>query len=485
MNKLLSREIDFIFDPTYSKINKKIDLIIKELTGIFGNQYKELFKNRINNTNFVFYNKITDLEKYIDLNKDLFLGECDKTILNYYNEFSDRISKFNDDVSSLKNKLRSKFILDVCDFLNYDDQSYIRNHKKIDYSRLCCYPLFFSENSSKLIDGLINYFSNEAESKFRDSKTSILELERIVNNRELCLKLLGIRNVNLNSFDISTISDLLEIVEKYNDMFDEEFNLLNLDKKYLVNNYLIGKNLVNKVKNSDVKKSLEYMISNDNEYVKKINDEIIDILYKVNEPIYYHFDDKHSGEKVKFLLFSPCMNYEYLDFLFVRTICRIAIEPDFESQNADDAIFGNDRYSYFNRLLFDYLSYEILKNINLRGSKLICFNMNLNIHELNDGLFLISKFYEMYSNVVFESMMENSKFNFYNLVGDKNFENYIDIVNKYYSDCDERVLSNKGRRVSGYVEMIRNILNISLSNMEQYRKILLNKERYDSINNNI
>lgn len=483
MNKLLSREFDFVFDPSYSKINKKIDLVVKELSGIFGSQYRNVFKERIGKANFIFYNRITDLDKYIKVNEEFFNDDCDKKILSMYKSSMKKISEFNDSIESLKNKLRSKFISEVSEFLNYDDQSYLKNHRKIDYSRLCCYPIFFNDNSSKLIDGLLNYFSDEVEAKYRDPKTDVLELERIVNNREMCLKLLGLRNVNLNSFDISSISKLFETVDKYNNIFAEEFNQLNLDKDYIIDNYLISNKLLSHIKDGESKKNLEYILSNDMDYVESINNDIMNYLYIINESMNLYVDDKYSGERFKFVLFSPCMNYENLDYLFVRSICRVALEPVLNNENEDATFFGNDKYFYYNNLLIDYVSYMIMENINNRGSKIICSNMNLNVSGINDGLFLMADFYELYKDTIFVSTIEDNKWYFYNLVGERNFENFIDIVNKYYYDVNDKISSNKSRRIFSNVEMIKNILRISLSNMEQYKKILLDKDRYDHINN--
>lgn len=479
MNKLLSRELEFIFDPSYSKISKKVDLVIKELSNIVGTQYKSLFKERIDNTNFVFYNRMTDLEKYLELKKDLFTDDCDKKTLASYKNIKKEISTFKNSVDKIKNKFRTKFINEACDFLCFDDQNYIRNHKKFDYSRLCCYPLFFNDNSNRLIDGLISYFSDDMEERFRNVKTDNLELERITNSREMCLKLLGLRNVNLNTFDLSNISELLVLIDKYNNLFAEEYNKLNLNNDYICDNFLFSKEKVSHMKDNSMKKNFEIVLKEKSDMVDSINNDILDVIYNTNESTIIYLNENFTGEKIRFALFSPCMNYEYLDYLFIRQICKIAFECD--NTEGENVILGNERYFNFYNLFIDYVASLILENINNRDSKIICFNTNLNVHEVNDGLFLLDKFYKSYSEAICASMVENNKTYFYDLVGLNNFENYVDIVNKYYYDRYDRTAF---KRSANYIEMIRNILDISLSNMEQYRKILLDKDRYDFINGN-
>ena len=102
MNKLMSREVDFIFDPTYTKVSKKVDLVIKELSNIVGMQYRDLFKNRVNETNFVFYNRTTDLEKYLINHEDFFAHESDKKSLDYYQKASSMINTFDSKRTSLQ-----------------------------------------------------------------------------------------------------------------------------------------------------------------------------------------------------------------------------------------------------------------------------------------------------------------------------------------------------------------------------------------------
>ncbi len=187
MNKLMSREVDFIFDPTYTKVSKKVDLVIKELSNIVGMQYRDLFKNRVNETNFVFYNRTTDLEKYLINHEDFFAHESDKKSLDYYQKASSMINTFDSKMDKVKKKLKVEFIKDISGFLSHDDQNYISNHERIDLLKLECYLLFFKDSTNTLIGGMIDCFFDDAEAKLKNPKTNVLELERILNNREVVL----------------------------------------------------------------------------------------------------------------------------------------------------------------------------------------------------------------------------------------------------------------------------------------------------------
>ena len=68
MVKLIAKELDFVLEPTYTKISKSVNSITKELINIVGKQYGGIINDRVSKTNFVFFNKITDLKKYCEAN---------------------------------------------------------------------------------------------------------------------------------------------------------------------------------------------------------------------------------------------------------------------------------------------------------------------------------------------------------------------------------------------------------------------------------
>ena len=65
MDKLFIKEFNFILEPSYSKISKSISNITKELINIVGKQYSNIINERVLRTNFVFFNKIPDINKDI------------------------------------------------------------------------------------------------------------------------------------------------------------------------------------------------------------------------------------------------------------------------------------------------------------------------------------------------------------------------------------------------------------------------------------
>ena len=68
------------------------------------------------------------------------------------------------------------------------------------------------------------------------------------------------------------------------------------------------------------------------------------------------------------------------------------------------------------------------------------------------------------------------------MIGNSNFENFVNIINRYYFDHRGNLLTKKERSKAVFNATIRNILNISLENMEQYQKILINKDKYSNMN---
>ena len=183
MEKLVNKEIDFILEPSYKKINKTIKNITKELINIVGKQYSNIINERISRTNFVFFNKVSDLKKYISQNSTN-LKLIDKKNNTKYERINKNIIDYDKKLNKLIEKISTNFILEIKSELSEKDKEYITKHKKIDVKKLDCYKLFFSDNTDKIIDGLFYYFSNEYEKKLRDKKTTINKMEDIFNNRE-------------------------------------------------------------------------------------------------------------------------------------------------------------------------------------------------------------------------------------------------------------------------------------------------------------
>ncbi len=81
----------------------------------------------------------------------------------------------------------------------------------------------------------------------------------------------------------------------------------------------------------------------------------------------------------------------------------------------------------------------------------------------------------MYIN---ESLINNDNSYIFNQIGKANFENYVNIINKYFYDSRGNLLPITERRKAVFTTTIKNILHISLENMKQYKKILINKDKY-------
>ncbi len=483
MDKLITKEADFVFEPTYSKIAKIVNQITKELIQLIGPQYSNIIKERINNTNFVFFNKITDLKEYCDTNKDNIKKLNNKKIDTKYDIIEKGIVNYENKKSRLIKKLKLNFILEIQDELSADDQAYIRNHKKIDLENLSANSIFFNDEDDNLINGIFMYFSDEYEDKLKNKSTSISEMEEIFNNREKCLKSFGLQNVNVKSFARNSFDNLFDIINKYNNLYKEELDNLNLDKKKIVDDFLINDKFLTKIKN---KKVLEYftdLLKNNNSEVSKINDKIIDKIIDMKRPEIIWACDNYSDENnMRFLLFSPTMDFKNNDFLFVQQICRLAFNSEFYNNKSvvqDNTIIGKDNYLMFSNIVIDYIASQITKKM-WADDMAIINHTKQEETDINDDLFLVEKFYEKYNITIIDALINNDKNYLYEKIGKSNFENYVNIINRYYYDHHGNLLPVKERKKAVFTETIKNILEISLQNMEQYQKILINKDKYPS-----
>lgn len=486
MDKLIVKELDFVLEPTYTKISKSVNSITKELINIVGKQYSGIINDRVSKTNFVFFNKITDLKKYCEANSKNIKSLKDKKIDTKYENIMKNIESYEKNVSKISKKLSTDFINEIKDNLSENDKTYLNTHKKIDLTKLECYKLFFDEKSEKLIDGLIIYFSLEYEKKLKDKTTSISEMETIFNNREKCLKLLGIKNINVKIFDRETLNCLFDVINDYNNEYLNKINDLNLDKTKIIDSFLITEKLLNNTKNTKVSKYFLDLLKKDKKEITKMNEKIINKILKINEPeIIWAADNYSDDNNMRFLLFSPTMDFEKNDFLFVRQICRLAFNSEnFNNKSVvhDNIIIGKDKYSMFSNLIIDFIAYQITKRLNENKATIINSKKNKEIIDFNDGLFLVDKFYNNYNNEIIEAFINNDNKYIVNMIGNSNFENFINIINRYYFDHRGNLLTKKERSKAVFNATIKNILNISLENMEQYQKILINKDKYSNMN---
>ena len=189
MDKLLAKELDFVLEPTYTKISKTVNIIIKELVNLVGKQYSNIINERISRTNFVFFNKNSDLKNYYEVYSKEIKKIKDKKLSEKYENLNKTIHTYETKVNKVNKKISADFILEIKDDLSGEDQNYIKSHKKFDITKLNCYKLFFeSKYNDILLDGLFMCFSDEYEKKLKDKSTTINEMEEIFNNREKCLK---------------------------------------------------------------------------------------------------------------------------------------------------------------------------------------------------------------------------------------------------------------------------------------------------------
>lgn len=482
MDNLFCRELDFVLEPTYTKINKVVNIITNELIDIVGKQYSNIINDRILHTNFVFFNKITDLNNYCKTNSKKIESLNDKKLGTKYENIIKSIQSYDNKINKLYKHLRIDFIKEIQSNLSDTDQNYLNTHQKIDLKKLNCYPLFFSENSSKLIDGIIMCFSLEYEKKLKDKTTAILEMETIFNNRERCLELLGIQNTNVRCFKREKLNDLFDIIDKYNREYVDTINSWNVDAKKIINEFLLSEKLLNNKKNAKASKYFLNLLKKDKQKFDNINNKIISRISKINEPEILWTSDECSDDKnIRFFLFSPTMDCENNDFLFVKWICRLA----FNSENYNNksivngnSIIGKDKYLMFSNLIIDTIAYQITKKLYKNDIMIINLNKTKDITEFNNDLFLVDKFYQNYSNEIIESLINNNKRCICDVIGSNNFENFVNIINKYFYDCQGNLLSKEERNMSVFATTIKNILKISLENMEQYQRILINKDKY-------
>lgn len=488
MDKLIAKELDFILEPTYTKISKSVNNITKELINIIGSQYGNIINERISRTNFVFFNKITDLKKYCEVNSKNIKNLKDKKLDTKYAEIIKNIQIYENKVEKIIKKLRMAFITEIKDNLSEYDKNYLSTHKKIELTKLSCFKLFFDEKSNKLIDGIIMYFSDDYEKKLKDKTTSISEMETIFNNREKCLKLLGIKNINIKVFDRETLRNMFDIINKYNNQYIDDVNNINLDKNKIIDNFLLSEKLLNDSKNSRVSEYFLELFKKNKKEINKINDRIIDKIVEIDEPeIIWASDNCSDDNNMRFLLFSPTMDFEHNDFLFVKQICRLAFNSEnFNTKSVvqDNTIIGKDKYLMFSNLIIDFIAYQITKRLNENKALIVNCKKNKEIIDFNDGLFLVDKFYQNYNREIIESLINNDNRYIYNVIGVSNFENLVNIINKYFYDHHGNLLPKKDRNKAVFTTTIKNILNISLENMEQYQKILINKDKYSTKNNN-
>lgn len=485
MDKLLAKEIDFVLEPTYTKINKTVNVIIKELVNIVGKQYSSIINERISRTNFVFFNKNSDLKKYFEKYSKDIKKLKDKKISEKYENLNKVIHTYETKVTKVVTKISSDFILEIKDDLSDEDQNYIKSHKKIDLTKLNCYKLFFeTKDSNLLLDGLFMCFSDEYEKKLKDKSTTINEMEEIFNNREKCLKLLGVKNINIKTFDRNSLIHIFDSINKYNKQYRKELENLNLNKEEIIENFLLTEKLLNDTKNVKVSKYFNKLLKKNKTEINKINDRIINKIAILKEPDIIWASDNYSDDNnMRFLLFSPTMDFENNDFLFVRGICRLAFNSENFNNKAvvqDNSIIGKDKYLMFGNLIIDLIAYQITKKITENKTYIINSNVNNNMVNFEDGLFLVDKFYTNYNNSINQSLINNDNTYIYEQIGKANFENYINIINKYFYDCHGNLLPITERKKAVFTRTIENILKISLANMEQYKKILINKNKYST-----
>ena len=136
----------------------------------------------------------------------------------------------------------------------------------------------------------------------------------------------------------------------------------------------------------------------------------------------------------------------------------------------------------FCNLIIDYIAYQITKRLNENKDIIINSKKNKNITDFNESLFLVDKFYSNYNASIIESLINNDNKYIYNEIGVLNFENFVNIINKFFYNPHGILLSKKERSKEVFINTIKNILTISLNNMEQYKKILIDKNKY-SVNN--
>lgn len=482
MDKLLAKELDFVLDPTYTKISKSVNNITKELINIVGTQYSNIINERISRTNFVFFNKITDLNKYCKANAKKISNLDDKKIDSKYSSINKSIDLYNGKLEKLYKKMSNEFIVEIKDILSEKDKEYLTKHKNFDLTKLDCYNLFFNDKSTKLIDGLIIYFSNEYENKLKDKTTSISEMEKIFNNREKCLKLLGLKNMNVRLFDRDKFTNMFDIIDKYNNEYFNQVNNLNLDSKKIIADYLLSEKLLSDTKNAKVSKYFNNLIKKNKQKINKINNKIIDKIVNMEEPeILWACDNCSDDSNIRFLIFSPTMDFENNDFLFVKYICRLAFNSEnFNTKSVvhDNSIIGKDKYLMFSNLIIDYIAYQITQRLNENKAIIINYKKNKEIVDFNDGLFLVDKFYKNYNSDIIEALINNDSRYITNVIGASNFENLVNIINKYFYDHHGQLLSKKERCKAVFTNVIKTILNIALENIEQYQKILINKDKY-------
>lgn len=486
MDKLFIKEFNFILEPSYSKISKSISNITKELINIVGKQYSNIINERVLRTNFVFFNKIPDIKKYCLENEENIKEQNDKKIDAKYSQIEKEIKNYEVKLQQLRKKLSNNFILEIQDNLSSNDRVYIKNHKKIDLNKLECYDVFFSKSSDKLINGLFDYFSNFYEEKINNKSTSISELETIFNNREKCLKLIGLKNINVRVFDKKILENIFFIIDKYNEKYKTEEQCISINKTQIINEFLLSEKKINEAKNNKVSDYFSKLLKNNKNEIVKMNDKIINRMLEIDKPeIIWASDNCSDDNNMRFLLFSPTMDFEHNDFLFVKEICRLAFNSEnFNNKSLvkENSIIGKDKYFMFCNLIIDYIAYQITKRLNENKDIIINSKKNKNITDFNESLFLVDKFYSNYNASIIESLINNDNKYIYNEIGVLNFENFVNIINKFFYNPHGILLSKKERSKEVFINTIKNILTISLNNMEQYKKILIEKNKY-SVNN--
>ena len=130
MDKLLNKEIEFILEPTYKKISKTIKNITKELISIVGKQYSNIITERISRTNFVFFNKVSDLKKYCAENTSNIKSLNDKKIDTKYEKLIKNISDYDKKISKVVEKKCTNFILEIKNELSEKDKNILKHIKK-------------------------------------------------------------------------------------------------------------------------------------------------------------------------------------------------------------------------------------------------------------------------------------------------------------------------------------------------------------------
>lgn len=483
MEKLIVKELDFVLEPTYAKINKTINNIVKELVNIVGKKYSDIINDRIYRTNFVFFNKMSDLKKYCDTHSIELKALDDKKVVTKYESIKKGINNYETKINKFGQKLRNEFILEIQHELSEFDQNYLGTHKKIDFTKLNCYNLFFEENSNgNLLDGLFISFSYENEKKLHDRTTSIKEMEEIFNDRERCLKLLGIKKVNIRTFDRDKFNYIFDLIDKYNREYKEEVGNSNLNKEKIIDNFLLGEKVLNNEKNAKVSKYFLDLLKKNKKEINRLNDNIINKIITIKEPEIIWASDNYSDDNnMRFLLFSPTMDFENNDYLFVREICRLAFASEYFNNKAvvqENSIIGKEKYLMFSALTIDLIAYQVTKRLMENEITIINSSHQKHMVDFDDGLFLVDQFYKNYGVYINESLINNDNSYIFDQIGKANFENYVNIINKYFYDSRGNLLPTTERRKAVFTTTIKNILNISLENMKQYKKILINKDKY-------